>query len=64
MIEIVKFLRNAFVTILALFASFIAGIMFGNKLIEEGVKRIFTDDRPKNRSEVSYRNMYQDKDQG
>lgn len=60
MIEFVKFLRDAFMVILALFTTFLAGIVFGNKLIEKGVESIYADDKKKDRR-VTYRSYY-DKD--
>ena len=60
MIKLVKFFRDALVVILALYSAFIAGVMFGNKLIEKGAESVLASDR-KHRSRVSYRNYY-DKD--
>lgn len=62
MIKLVKFLRDAFITILALFSAFIAGTLFGTKLIEKGVTAIFADETSKPRSRVSYRDFYDRKD--
>lgn len=64
MIKFVKFLRDAFITILALFSAFVAGILFGGKAIEKGVDAIFADNRRKPRSKVSYRSFYDRKDEG
>lgn len=57
MIEFVKFLRDAFMVILALFTTFLAGIVFGNKLVEKGVESIYANDRNK-RQRVTYRSYY------
>lgn len=57
MIEFVKFLRDAFMVILALFTTFLAGIVFGNKLVEKGADWVYADDE-KGHSRVSYRNIY------
>ena len=57
MIEFVKFLRDAFMVILALFTTFLAGIVFGNKLIEKGVESIYADNEKKH-SRVSYKSYY------
>ena len=62
MIKLVKFLRDAFIIILALFSAFIAGILFGTKLIEKSVDAIFADEKSKLRSRVSYRDFYDHKD--
>lgn len=55
MIEFVKFLRDAFITILALFSAFVAGILFGGKAIEKSVDAIFT-----RKEEKSYRDFDED----
>lgn len=54
MIKLVKFLRDAFVVILALFSSFVAGMTFGSKLIEKGAEAALSDEKPRPRSRVSY----------
>lgn len=56
MIELVKFLRDAFVTILALFSAFMAGMLFGEKVITKGVDATLADMRQ--RRKVSYRDVY------
>lgn len=57
MIEIVKVIRDIFITILALFMAFMTGIVFGCIGITKAVDKVF-EERPRPNSKVSYTSYY------
>ena len=54
MIEFVKFLRDVFAVILALFGTFWFGMVFGSKVIDKAVDSVYKEERPRKVSYVSY----------
>lgn len=57
MIEIVKVIRDIFITILALFMAFMTGIVFGCIGITKAVDKVF-EETPRSNSKVSYASYY------
>lgn len=64
MIEFVKFLRDVFAVILALFGTFWFGMVFGSKVIGKTVDSLYKDERPRKVSYASYYDYKKNRDQG